>query len=69
MADLEKILTWVEQLQQVDVEGVEPQRHMSEANNLLRDDVAAPAMDNADALKPAAHSKAPYFTVPKFINR
>ena len=33
MADLEKLLTWVEQLQQVDVEGVEPQRHMSEASN------------------------------------
>jgi aspartyl-tRNA(Asn)/glutamyl-tRNA(Gln) amidotransferase subunit C len=41
LEDLKKILTYVEQLQEVDTENVEPCNHvLSEIMNVMRDDVA-----------------------------
>lgn len=66
-ADLEKMTGFVEKLQELDTTGVEPLRHMSEVEDVLRADSPAPPMRNEDALAAAAASKAPFFTVPKVL--
>jgi aspartyl-tRNA(Asn)/glutamyl-tRNA(Gln) amidotransferase subunit C len=66
-ADLEKMTGFVEKLQALDTTGVEPLRHMSEVEDVLRADIPAPPMDNTEALAAAARHKAPFFTVPKVL--
>lgn len=63
--DMSRILTFVEQLNEVDTEGVEPLLHMSEAKNVLRDDVSKTTITQQDALKNAPVKDSDFFKVPK----
>lgn len=66
-AKLESILTYVEQLKEVDVEGIEPTSHAIPITNVLRADVAGDTMSLEDVLKNAPQSDGPFFKVPKVI--
>ncbi|NIK74519.1 aspartyl-tRNA(Asn)/glutamyl-tRNA(Gln) amidotransferase subunit C [Thermonema lapsum] len=65
--DLNKIIEWVDQLEKIDTNGVEPLIHMSEENNVLREDEPAPALPHARALRNAPKKDSNYFRVPKVI--
>ena len=65
---LNTILGWVEQLQEVDVEGVEPMTSVTPMTLKLRDDVAE-AVDGADrALSNAPAEAEGFFVVPKVVD-
>jgi aspartyl-tRNA(Asn)/glutamyl-tRNA(Gln) amidotransferase subunit C len=69
--DLDGILELMDQLNAVDVEGVEPMAQVlypGEADP-LRDDVIQPALGNEAALANAPQSGSGYFKVPKVIER
>ncbi|HQY87923.1 MAG TPA: Asp-tRNA(Asn)/Glu-tRNA(Gln) amidotransferase subunit GatC [Tepidisphaeraceae bacterium] len=66
-AKIESILTYVEQLKEVDVEGIEPTSHAIPMTNVLREDVVRPAMSVEDVLKNAPESDGAFFKVPKVI--
>jgi aspartyl-tRNA(Asn)/glutamyl-tRNA(Gln) amidotransferase subunit C len=66
-ADLEQILNWMDLLNQVDTEGIEPLMHMTEATNRFREDIAQPALDKKSALSQAPNQDGDYFLVPKVI--
>jgi aspartyl-tRNA(Asn)/glutamyl-tRNA(Gln) amidotransferase subunit C len=65
--DLTEILDWVEQLNEVDTEGVEPLTNMSHEINMLRDDAVGEHLDHERALKNAPKKDDDYFRVPKVI--
>lgn len=65
--DLNNILTWVEQLNEVDTEGVEPLTNMSLEENAFREDEVKDHINRDDALKNAPDQDGTYFRVPKFL--
>jgi aspartyl-tRNA(Asn)/glutamyl-tRNA(Gln) amidotransferase subunit C len=67
MKDMSAIITWVEQLNEVDTEGVEPLTTMSHEINALREDVVKGQMDHHNALLNAPKKDADYFRVPKVL--
>ncbi|MGK7391540.1 MAG: Asp-tRNA(Asn)/Glu-tRNA(Gln) amidotransferase subunit GatC [Candidatus Cyclobacteriaceae bacterium M2_1C_046] len=67
LSDMTKILTWVEKLNEVDTEGVEPLTSMSHEVNILREDEVRPHLEHEKALKHAPKKDPDYFRVPKVL--
>lgn len=67
MEDMTKIITWVEKLDEVDTEGVEPLTTMSYEVNMLREDETKPHLSHERALKNAPKKDSDYFRVPKVM--
>ena len=65
---LTEILSWVEQLEEVDTENVEPLTTMSKEVNVLREDKAHNKLDQQSALKNAPKKDDIYFRVPKVLD-
>ncbi len=66
--DLEKMICFVEKLNELDTTGVEPLRHMSEVEDVYRADVADPAMAVSEALAASRGHNANFFQVPKVLS-
>ena len=67
-AELSGILNWIEQLQEVDTEGVEPlTAAVSGAKLPLREDVVTEGGDAAAILANAPSSRDGFFVVPKVV--
>ncbi|MBK6627224.1 MAG: Asp-tRNA(Asn)/Glu-tRNA(Gln) amidotransferase subunit GatC [Flavobacteriales bacterium] len=69
LKDMERVLSFVEQLNQVDTRGVEPLVFMTEEENVLRDDVALPGVSKQDALRNAPVKDSDYFKVPRVVDK
>ena len=70
--DLEEILTYVEKLNELDTDSVEPMSHVLFAGaeeETLREDQLAPSLDRKQALSNAPLSGAGHFKVPLVIER
>jgi len=67
--DLNKIIRFVEKLNEMDTEGVEPLTYMTEEVNTLRDDIAKTSITKEDALKNAPKKDSDYFIVPKVLDK
>ena len=70
--DLEQILNYVDTLNQLDTDGVEPMSHAVQSGSetsVLRDDEPEPSLDRERALMNAPLSGAGHFKVPLVIER
>lgn len=67
--DLQRMIQFVEKLNEVDTTGVEPLLHMSEQVNVLREDEVKGSVAVAEALKNAPVHDAHFFKVPKVIKK
>ena len=67
LQDVNKILDWVEKLNEVNTENVKPLTHMSEEVNILREDIVANTLKHEDALVNGPKKDSDYFRVPKFL--
>jgi aspartyl-tRNA(Asn)/glutamyl-tRNA(Gln) amidotransferase subunit C len=67
--DLEKMIGFVDQLNSLDMTGIEPLIHMSKAVNVLREDEVQGSVNQEEALKNAPGHTEQFFTVPKVINK
>jgi len=65
--ELDKILNWIEQLNEVDVSNVEALANVNDASLRLRKDVVTDGGKSEDILANAPSSTADFFTVPKVI--
>jgi aspartyl-tRNA(Asn)/glutamyl-tRNA(Gln) amidotransferase subunit C len=65
--DMTQILDWVEQLNEVDTEGVDPITTMSSEVNVLRDDKVGEHLPHESGLKNAPQRDSDYFRVPKVL--
>ncbi len=67
--DLNRILGFVEKLEEVNTEGVEPLIYMTDETNILRDDAVVQTITQDEALKNAPRKDSDYFRVPRFIDQ
>ena len=67
--DLQRMIHFVEKLNELDTTGVEPLLHMSSNVNVLREDIVEGSVSRADGLKNAPSSDGIFFKVPKVINK
>src|SRR6516164_6319627 len=65
--DLEKMISFVEKLKEIDTTGVEPLLHMGTEKNVFREDKVEQEMERIEALANAPQSDGKYFKVPKVI--
>ncbi len=68
-AELNEILNYMEKLNELNTETVEPLSHPIENVNVFRDDKLIVSIDRADALKNAPSRDEEFFKVPKVINK
>jgi aspartyl-tRNA(Asn)/glutamyl-tRNA(Gln) amidotransferase subunit C len=67
MAELNGILGWIEQLQEVDVEGVEPMTSVVAQTLRMREDVVTAGGDAAAIVANAPKTDDNFFVVPKVL--
>jgi aspartyl-tRNA(Asn)/glutamyl-tRNA(Gln) amidotransferase subunit C len=67
--DLQRMIAFVEKLNELDLEGVEPLLHMSDEINVLREDKVEGSISREDALKNAPLHDEQFFKVPKVIKK
>lgn len=68
-ADLQRMISFIEKLQEVNTEGVEPMLHMSSNTDILRDDIVRGSITREEGLKNAPDCDGIFFKVPKVIKK
>jgi len=68
-ADLSKIIDFIDQLNAVDTEGVEPLIFMTDSINVLREDVQKDTVTQEEALKNAPNHDSDYFKIAKVLKK
>jgi aspartyl-tRNA(Asn)/glutamyl-tRNA(Gln) amidotransferase subunit C len=67
--DLQRMISFVEKLNELDTTGVEPLLHMSDNINVLREDVVTGSISREKGLKNAPLHDGQFFKVPKVISK
>jgi len=67
--DLNKILNYIDQLNELNLESVEPLENINETQNVLREDVDNKWLSNEEALKNAPSKTGGFFKVPKVLEK
>lgn len=67
--DLQKMIQFVEKLNELDTTGVAPLLHMSDRVNVLREDEVKGSIDRMEGLKNAPLQDGEFFKVPKVIRK
>lgn len=67
--DLQRMIAFVDKLNELNTEGVEPLLHMSDTINVLREDLVQGSISREEGLKNAPDTDGVYFRVPKVINK
>jgi aspartyl-tRNA(Asn)/glutamyl-tRNA(Gln) amidotransferase subunit C len=67
--DMNRMLTFIDKLNELDTEGIEPLIYMTDEFNVMRDDIPVETLNQKDALKNAPRKDSDYFKVPKVISQ
>ena len=67
--DLNQVVGFVDKLNELNTDGVEPLIYMNDEVNVLRDDEVKPALSQKEALKNAPKKDSDYFKAPKVIDK
>lgn len=67
--DMEKIIGFVEKLNELDTTGVEPLRHMSQVINVMRNDELQGSISREAALSNVPAHDATFIKVPKVLSK
>jgi aspartyl-tRNA(Asn)/glutamyl-tRNA(Gln) amidotransferase subunit C len=67
--DLQRMIHFVDKLNELDTTGVQPVLHMTDAVNVLREDVVQGSVSREEGLKNAPETDGVFFKVPKVISR
>ena len=65
--DLNQILGYMDQLAQLDTEGIAPTSHSLKLQNVFREDEVRPSLAHEQALANAPDREGPFFKVPQII--
>src|SRR4249919_1478399 len=65
--DLQKMIGFVEKLNELDLRDVEPLLYMGEETNVLREDIPEEPLNRSEALKNAPAADDLYFKVPQVV--
>ena len=67
--DMNKMLDFIDQLNELDTDGVEPLIHMNEESNKLRKDINYSNTSQKEALKNSPSKDSTYFKLPKVLDK
>lgn len=67
--DLQKMIGFIEKLNELDTTGVPPLLHMSARQDVLREDVPGHMLTQEEALQNASQHNREFFQVPKVIKK
>ncbi len=67
--DLQRMIAFVEKLNELNLDGIEPLLHMSDSVNVLREDEVKGSISREEALKNAPSHDEQFFKVPKVIRK
>ena len=67
MNSMDSVLSWMEQLDEIDTEGVEPLTHIMDEANIWRQDISTNTLSRSEALANAPAKNDTYIMVPKVI--
>ena len=67
--DLQRMISFVEKLKEIDTTGIEPLQHMGTEINVLREDEIKGSVSRASALLNAPNNDGVFFKVPKVIKK
>lgn len=65
--DMESIISFVDQMDELDIKEVAPTAHIIPINNVFREDKVRPSMDRDTLLKNAPSQEKGCFSVPKIV--
>lgn len=68
-SQLDRILGYIEKLNQLDTTSVEPTSHVLPMTNIFRDDALVPSLSREDALANAPDRREGFFQVPRIIEQ
>ena len=68
VGEMGDILAYMEKLNELNTEGIEPMMHVLEMTNVFREDVVQPSLDREIALMNAPKTDGEYFLVPKILD-
>lgn len=68
-ADLQRMIAFVDKLNELDTTGVSPLLHMTDNFNVLREDEVKGSISRAEGLKNAPKNDGVFFKVPKVIRK
>lgn len=66
--DMNRMLAFVDKLNEIDTDGVEPLIYMTDEINVMREDEPKDTLNQKEALKNAPKKDSDYFKVPKVID-
>ena len=69
VSDMNKMISFIDKLDQIDTELIEPLVYMSEETNVLRSDEVGEHISKEKALKNAPQKDSDYFKVPKVLKK
>ena len=67
LSSMDSVLTWMDQLNEVNTEGIEPLTHIMDEVNNWREDVGINSLSREEALSNAPLKNSTYIMVPKVI--
>jgi len=67
--DLQRMIAFVDKLNELDTTGVSPLLHMTDNFNVLREDEVKGSISRAEGLKNAPNNDGVFFKVPKVIRK
>lgn len=67
--DMNRMLKFIDKLNELDTDAVEPLIYMTEERNILRHDIPETTITQKEALKNAARKDSDYFKAPKVIDQ
>lgn len=68
-ADLQRMISFIDKLNELDTANVQPVLHMGDGTNVFRDDEIRGSVSREEALKNAPASDDVFFKVPKVIRK
>ena len=68
-SDLQRMIAFIDKLNELNTDGVEPVLHMSEEINVFREDVVQGSISREQGLKNAPATDGVFFQVPKVIKK
>ncbi|MBL8002954.1 MAG: Asp-tRNA(Asn)/Glu-tRNA(Gln) amidotransferase subunit GatC [Flavobacteriales bacterium] len=69
LQDMQRVIDFVEKLNEVDTKGVEPLIFMTDEQDVLRDDEARTEVTKQEALRNAPVKDSDYFKVPRVVDK
>ena len=69
LKDMNQMLEFIDQLKELDTSNIDPLIHMTEDENILREDDAISGASQQEALKNAPSKDSTYFKIPKVLGK